>query len=52
VADVLQARGDAPGLRHVFSAMEPGQAFKPWHDQATGKTGQRPTAEKCLHYYF
>jgi len=52
VADLLQRRGDAPGLVQVFSAMEACQAFKPWHDKATGKTGLRPTAGKCLHYYF
>lgn len=52
VAEVLEERGDAPGLVHVFSAMEACQAFKPWHDKITGKTGLRPTAGKCLHYYF
>jgi hypothetical protein len=52
IAEVLQKRGDAPGLVQVFSAMEACQAFKPWHDKTTGKTGLRPTAGKCLHYYF
>jgi hypothetical protein len=52
VAEVLARRGDAPGLVHVFAAMEACQAFKPWHDKATGRTGLRPTAGKCLHYYF
>lgn len=52
VAEVLKQRGDAPGLVHVFSAMEACTAFKPWHDKTTGKTGLRPTAGKCLHYYF
>jgi hypothetical protein len=53
VAEVLRQRGDAPGLVHVFSAVETCQAFKPWHDdKPTGRTGLRPTAGKCLHYYF
>jgi len=52
VAEVLQKRGDAPGLVHLFSAMEACPAFKPWHDKTTGRTGLRPTAGKCLHYYF
>jgi len=52
VAAVLQSRGAAPGLVHVFSAMEACQAFKPWPDKTTGKTGLRPTAGKCLHDYF
>lgn len=52
VAEVLQQRGQAPGLVHVFSAMEACPAFKPWHDKTTGKTGLRHTTGKCLHYYF
>ena len=52
VAEVLAERGDAPGLGHVFWALEACQAFKPWHDKTTGKTGLRPTAGKCLHCYF
>src|SRR5829696_7802027 len=52
VAQALQKHGDTPGLVHVFSAMESCQAFKPWHDKTTGKTGLRPTGGKCLHYYF
>jgi hypothetical protein len=52
IAEVLQRRGDAPGLVHVLSAMEACQAFKPWHDKTSGQTGLRPTAGKCLHYYF
>ena len=52
VAEVLRQRGEAPGLVHVFSAMETCAAFKPWHDKTTGKTGLRPTTGKCLHYYF
>lgn len=52
VAKVLQKHGDTPGLVHVFSAMEACQAFKPWHDKTTGKTGLRPTTGKCLHDYF
>jgi len=44
LGEVLRQRGDAPGLVHVFSAMEACQAFKPWHDKMSGKTGLRPTA--------
>jgi hypothetical protein len=52
VAEVLAQRGDEPGLVHVFSAMEACSAFRPWHDKASGKTGLRSSAGKCLHYYF
>jgi len=52
VAEVLQQRGDAPGLVHVFSAMEACQALKPWHEKTAGRTGLRPTAGKCQHFYL
>ncbi len=52
VARVLRARGDAPGLVHVISAMEACPSYKPWHDKASGKTFLRPDQGKCLHYYF
>ena len=52
VARVLRARGHAPGLVHVISAMEGCPSYKPWHDKASGKTFLRPELGKCLHYYF
>ncbi len=48
---ILDARGDHPGLVHIFAAMEPCAAFTPWHDKATGKTTLRYKDGKCLHYY-
>ena len=33
VAEVLARRGDHPGRVHVFSALEPCPAFRPWHDK-------------------
>lgn len=52
VAKVLAARGDAPGLVHVISAMEACATYQPWHDKASGRTFLRPDTTKCLHYYF
>lgn len=52
VAEIIKKRGTHPGLVHIFSAMEGCNAFKPWHDKKTGKTGMRATQGKCLHYYF
>ena len=52
VAQVLERRGDHPGLVHVISAMEACDAYKPWHDKQTHKTFLRPDGGKCLHYYF
>lgn len=52
VQAVLAERGTAPGLVHIFSAMEPCAAFSPWHDKGSGKTTLRYKDGKCLHYYF
>lgn len=52
VSKVLTARGEAPGLVHIISAMEACQSYQPWHDKQTGKTFLRPDTGKCLHYYF
>ena len=49
---VLSERGMQPGLVHIFSAMEPCQAYLPWHDKQSHKTFVRATQSKCLHYYF
>jgi len=49
---ILAQRGDHPGLVHIFSAMEPCRAFRPWHDKKTGETKLIPDPGKCLHYYF
>ena len=32
--------------------MEPGPAFRPWHDKPSGRTGVKFTQGKCLHFYF
>lgn len=52
VAKVLAARGDAPGLVHVLSAMETCETYQSWHDKGSGRTFLRPDTTKCLHYYF
>ena len=52
VRELLEKRGNHPGLVHIFSAMESCASFKPWYDKATGKTSLRPTEGRCLHYYF
>jgi len=52
IRDILSARGAHPGLVHIFSAMEPCQTYKPWHNKQTNKTYLRPDDGKCLHYYF
>jgi hypothetical protein len=49
VQAVLAARGTAPGLVHIFSAMEPCAAFSPWHNKTSGKTTLRYKDGKCLH---
>ena len=52
IKEILQKRGNSPGLVWIFSAMEPCSTFKPWHDKNTGKTFLKPDQGKCVHYYF
>jgi hypothetical protein len=52
VQALLKQRGQAPGLVHIFSAMEPCGSYQPWYDKATGRTLLKYTDGKCLHYYF
>jgi hypothetical protein len=51
VKEVLQSRGDHPGLVCILSAMEPCGSYKPWHNKKTQKTYLKPDDGKCLHYY-
>ncbi len=52
IKDIVAARGDHPGLVHIFSAMEPCTAFRPWHDKQTHQTILKTRQGQCLHYYF
>src|ERR1700761_3986790 len=52
IAEILKTRGMTPGLVHIFSALEPCNTFKPWHDKLSHKTFFKPDCGKCLHYYF
>jgi DNA-binding transcriptional ArsR family regulator len=49
---MLKTRGTQPGLVHIFSALEPCDTYKPWHDKHTHHTYLRRDTGKCLHYYF
>ncbi len=52
IQEIIQKTGKTEGLVHIFSAMEQCNAYKPWHDKATGKTFLKFDQSKCLHYYF
>lgn len=52
IKEIMAKRGAAPGLIHIFSAMEACTCYKPWHDKQTHRTMLRATKGKCLHYYF
>jgi len=52
IKEILQKRGDHPGIVHILSAMESCSTYKPWHDKKTGKTYLKPDQGRCLHYYF
>jgi hypothetical protein len=52
VQEIVAQRGDHPGLVHVFSAMEPCAAYRPWYDKPSHTAHLKSTPGKCLHYYF
>jgi len=52
INDIIKQRGSLHGLVHIFSAMEPCTAYKPWHNKKTHKTYLKTVPGKCLHYYF
>lgn len=52
IRQIMEQRGDHPGLVHIFSAMEPCPSYKPWHNKKTGQTYLIGADGKCLHYYF
>jgi len=52
IAEILEKRGDRPGLVHIFSAPESCTCFKPWHNKATGKTSMQVSSGRCAHFYF
>ncbi len=47
IQEILQSRGDHPGLVYIFSAMESGNAYKPWHDKPTGGGFLRSSVPRC-----
>ena len=52
IKQIIEKRGDHPGIVHIFSAMEACMSYKPWHDKKTGNTFLKYDNGKCLHYYF
>ncbi len=52
IKNIINSRGDHPGLVHIISAMEACPSYKPWHNKKTGKTYLKSVLGKCLHYYF
>jgi len=51
IQEILETRGDHPGLVHILSAVENCPSYQPWHDKGTHKTYFKPAKGKCLHYY-
>jgi len=52
IKEILAGRGDAPGLVHVFSAMEPCQTYRVQGSKFTNGKYLASRYGKCLHYYF
>ena len=48
VKQILEERGEEPGLVCILSAMEPCGTYKPWHDKKTHRTYLKPDDGKCL----
>ncbi len=51
VKQILEKRGEHPGVVCILSAMEPCGSYQPWHDKTSHKTYLKPDDGKCLHYY-
>ena len=52
IQEIIAQRGTHPGLVHVVSSMEPCPSYRPWYDKPSHTAQLKPTAGKCLHYYF
>jgi len=51
IKEIIRERGEAPGVVHIFSALEPCQSYQPWYDKSQGKAYLKKDSGKCLHYY-
>ena len=52
VAKALKARGNKPGLVHIFSQLEVCNTYDPWHDKESHKTYFQYAQTKRLVYYI
>ncbi len=52
VKEIIQKRGDEPGLVCILSAMELCPSYRAKYEKRSGKSFLRGTTSKCIHYYF
>jgi hypothetical protein len=52
IQEILQKRGDHPGLVHIFSALEPCGSFEHRYDKQHKRPRLIGREAKCLHFYF
>ena len=52
IEKILEARGNKPGLVHIFSQLELCNTYDPWHDKNTHKTYFKYAQTKRLVYYI
>ena len=52
MAEVLERRGDHPGLAPIISAMEACDSTRPWRDKTSGQTFLKRDSGKRLRYYL
>jgi hypothetical protein len=51
IQEIIKERGEAPGIVHIFAALETCQSYKPWYDKGQGRAYLKQKTGKCLHYY-
>lgn len=52
IQQILQERGNHPGLVHIFAAMEPCSCYERRYDRQRNRPHLIGREGKCLHYYF
>jgi hypothetical protein len=48
---IIKERGAAPGVVHIFSALERCPSYRPWYDKGQGRAYLKKESGQCLHYY-
>ena len=52
IREIVEKRGMAEGLVHIFSELEINTTYKPWYNRESGTYCFQSVHTKCLTYYF